>query len=108
MTFLYGAVASLGLIVAVLLVEAVVQAVAVPATQSAMARACPPGRIAAGQGLAGAMQQLGAALVALVAAPVYGAAGSAVVFGGAAVLLLAISGAAWWVGRPRAAINLLA
>ena len=42
LTFLYGSLASLGLILAVSLVEATAQAVAVPASQAAMAKATPP------------------------------------------------------------------
>ncbi len=99
LTVLYGSVASLGLIVAVSLIEAVAQAVAVPASQSAMARAAPEGSIAAGQGLAGAMQQLGAGLVALVAAPIYGVAGALVVFGGAAGVIVVIGAIAWVIDR---------
>jgi predicted MFS family arabinose efflux permease len=95
LTFLYGAVNALWLICAISLVEASFQAVAVPASQTAMAKASPAGSIAAGQGLAGALQQLGAGVMALVAAPVYGATGPGVVFGGAAVLILLIGGVAW-------------
>jgi predicted MFS family arabinose efflux permease len=97
LTFLYGAFRSLGLILIVALTEAVIQAVAVPASQAAMAKAAPPGSAAAGQGLAGALQQLGAGLMALLAAPVYGASGPLIVFGGAAVLLAAIGAVAWTI-----------
>ena len=99
LTFLYGSLESLGLILAVSLVEATAQAVAVPASQAAMAKATPPGRVAAGQGLAGALQQLGAGLVALAAAPLYGVTGPEVVFATAACLILLIGLAAWLVAR---------
>ena len=102
LTFLYGSLASLGLILAVSLVEATAQAVAVPASQAAMAKATPPGRVAAGQGLAGALQQLGAGLVALAAAPLYGATGPEVVFATAASLILLIGLAALARRPPRA------
>jgi predicted MFS family arabinose efflux permease len=103
MTMLYGSLRYLGLILVVAMAEAVVQAVAVPASQSAMAKAAPPGSAAAGQGLAGALQQFGAGVTALLAAPVYGAAGPAVVFGGAGVLLVAIGVVAWAIHARAAA-----
>jgi predicted MFS family arabinose efflux permease len=56
-------------IVSIAFVEAVIQAVAVPASQAAMASACPPERLGAGQGLAGAAGQAGAGIVALSAVP---------------------------------------
>jgi predicted MFS family arabinose efflux permease len=75
--------------------EAGVQAIAIPAAQAAMARACPTDRIAAGQGLAGAVQLAGAAGTALVAAPLYDAVGPEAVFGSVAVVigLLALTAA---------------
>lgn len=99
LTYLYGSLRSLGLILVVSLVEATVQAVAVPASQAAMAKATPEGRVAAGQGLAGALQQFGAGIVALAAAPVYGATGPEVVFGAAAALIVAIGLVAWLIDR---------
>ena len=99
LTYLYGSLESVVLIMVISLVEATAQAVAVPASQAAMAKATPDGNVAAGQGLAGALQQLGAGLMALVAAPVYGASGPAVVFGGAALLIVLIGGAAWVINR---------
>ena len=101
LTYLYGSLESVVLIMVISLVEATAQAVAVPASQAAMAQATPEGNVAAGQGLAGALQQLGAGLMALVAAPVYGASGPAVVFGGAGLLIVLIGGIAWSsTGRP--------
>jgi MFS family permease len=100
MTWAYGILALPWAIAAASIVEACVQAVTFPATQAAMARACPPGRLAAGQGLAGALQQLAAAAMALVAAPLYGATGSVVTFGVAAALVavigLGVAAAARW------------
>jgi predicted MFS family arabinose efflux permease len=82
-------------IVSFAIIEAVIQAVAVPASQAAMAQACPPERLAAGQGLAGAAGQLGAGLMALGAAPVYEATGSEALFIGAAALTLGLGAIAW-------------
>ena len=86
----YGLLSRPGFIAGIALVDAVFQAVAVPSAQAAMAKAAPPDRVAAGQGLAGASQQAIAAIVSLVAAPVYAAAGSSVVFGGAAIAMLVV------------------
>jgi predicted MFS family arabinose efflux permease len=91
-TAMYGQLHHPGAIATLALVEAGVQAVAIPAAQAAMARACPPDRIAAGQGLAGAVQAAGAAGMALLAAPLYEAFGPGVVFG-LAGLLVAVLGA---------------
>jgi len=102
LTYLYGSLESVVFIMVISLVEATAQAVAVPASQAAMAKATPDGNIAAGQGLAGALQQLGAGLMALAAAPVYGASGPDVVFGGAALLIVLIGGIAWVIDRTAA------
>ena len=99
LTYLYGGLSSLGLILVVALVEAAAQAVAAPASQAAMAQATPPGSVAAGQGLAGALQQLGAGMVALGAAPLYGATGPEAVFGAAAGLIAVFGLAAWLLAR---------
>jgi predicted MFS family arabinose efflux permease len=96
---LYGVITIPIVIVSVALVEAIVQAVAVPASQAAMAIACPPERLAAGQGLAGAAGQAGAGVVALVAAPVYESAGPGFLFAAAAVATLALGGVAWLVHK---------
>ncbi len=88
-------------IVSFAIIEAVIQAVAVPASQAAMAQACPPERLAAGQGLAGASGQLGAGLMALGAAPVYEAIGSGALFIGAAALTLGLGAIAWLLHSRR-------
>ena len=92
---LYGVFTIPVLIVSVAMIEAVIQAVAVPASQAAMAQACPPERLAAGQGLAGAAGQAGAGVVALLAAPVYESAGPTFLFIAAALTTLGIGGVAW-------------
>jgi predicted MFS family arabinose efflux permease len=90
LVMLYGLLDAPLALALVTTVEAIFQALAVPAAQAAMADAAPPGRAAAGQGLAGATQLAGAALSAFVAAPVYGRWGAEVVFTGAAVVLAVI------------------
>jgi predicted MFS family arabinose efflux permease len=96
MTAVYGVIRSPLVLAIIPMFEAVAQAATVPASQAAMAAACPPGRAAAGQGLAGAVQLAGAAAAALVAAPIYGRSGPMAVFGLAALVmgLLAIAAAA--------------
>jgi predicted MFS family arabinose efflux permease len=96
---LYGIFTIPILIVSTALVEAVIQAVAVPASQAAMAEACPPQRLAAGQGLAGAAGQAGAGVVALVAAPVYEGAGPTFLFSAAAFVTVGLGGVAWLLHR---------
>ena len=86
-------------IVSIAFVEAVIQAVAVPASQAAMASACPPERLAAGQGLAGAAGQAGAGIVALSAAPIYEGAGPTFLFSAAALVTLGLGGLAWVLYR---------
>jgi len=95
MTAAYGLLRVPLLIMLLALCEAVTQAVAVPAAQAAMASAAPHDRVAAGQGLAGATQLLGAGTMALVAAPLYDAAGPEVVFGLAGCLVAALGLVAW-------------
>jgi MFS family permease len=76
----YGVIHSAVILAVLPMAEAVIQAATVPAAQAAMADACPPGRAAAGQGLAGATQLAGAGAAALVAAPIYAHLGSVAVF----------------------------
>lgn len=68
--------------------EAVVSAVALPATQTVTANAAPPGRAASTQGLAGATSVLTMAVVALVSSALYGAYGPRTTF-----ISVAITGA---------------
>ncbi|HEX9258138.1 MAG TPA: MFS transporter [Acidimicrobiales bacterium] len=89
-TALYGLLRWPLVIVSVAIVESCIQALAVPAAQAAMAKATPPGRLAAGQGLAGATQLAGASAVAMGAAPLYAAAGPEVVFVTAGALIAVI------------------
>lgn len=95
----YGLLTVPMLIIAVGVIEGAVQAVAAPGGQLAVARAAPEGRAAAAQGLAGATQLLGAMTAALVAAPLYGAAGPEVVF-------LVVAGAVTVVGIAALVLHL--
>jgi len=90
MTVLYGLVPWPVLIAVIAVCEGVPQAVATPGVQAAMVKACHPDEVAAGQGLAGAMNQLGAGAAALVGPLVYGAFGSAAVFIGIAAVMAAV------------------
>ena len=92
---LYGVFRSIPVLVLLPMVEAVAQAATVPASQAAMAAACPPGRAAAGQGLATSAQLAGAALAALLAAPVYENQGPGILFAGTAAVVAALAAAAW-------------
>lgn len=91
-TAAYGILAWPIAITVVAVLEGIPQAVANPSVQSAMLRACRPDEVAAGQGLANAVNQVGAASAALAAPVVYQATGSAVVFVGVGVLMAAIFG----------------
>ena len=86
-TALYGVFRSVAILTVLPMVEAVAQAATVPASQAAMAAACPPGRGAAGQGLAGATQLAGAGAAALIAAPVYQDLGPGALFAGTAAVM---------------------
>jgi MFS family permease len=92
---LYGVFRSIPVLVLLPMVEAVAQAATVPASQAAMADACPPGRAAAGQGLATSAQLAGAALAALLAAPVYEVQGPGILFAATAAVVAALAAAAW-------------
>jgi MFS family permease len=86
-TSAYGIITIPVVITGVALLEGVGQAVANPAVQTAMLRACRPEEVAAGQGLANAVNQVGAAATALAAPVVYEATGSAVVFVGIGLVM---------------------
>jgi predicted MFS family arabinose efflux permease len=100
-TAAYGILAAPLVITAAALLEAVGNATAVPAAQTAMARSCPPSQLAAGQGLSGAVAMIGAGAAAAIAAPVYEALGSVWLFGGAAVLMAGLVVAARALDRRR-------
>jgi MFS family permease len=86
-TAIYGLLAAPVLITGLALIEAFGNSTAVPGAQTAMARSCPPDRLAAGQGLSGSISLLAAGAAAAIAAPVYEAVGSEVLFVGAAIVM---------------------
>ncbi len=98
-TAFYGLLAAPVAITALALVEAFGNATAVPGAQTAMARSCPPDRLAAGQGLSGSISLLAAGAAAGVAAPVYEAVGSEVLFVGAAIVMALLVVAAHLLDR---------
>lgn len=91
----YGFIA-VPIVIAVLSgVEGCIQALGVPAVQSAVARAAPEGRAAAAQGLAGAGNLAMGAVTAFSAGPIYGNLGPGWMFGiaasvGAVLTVLAV------------------
>jgi len=91
----YGVLDSYWIVALTAIVEAVIQAVASPSAQAAMAKACPPDRIGAGQGLAGAFGLSGGGLLASVAPAVYDRYGAGVLFTSVGVLVGAIAIAAF-------------
>jgi MFS family permease len=89
-TIAYGLLSVPILITAVGLLEALPQSVATPAVQTAMLRACRPEEVAAGQGLAHAVNQVGAGTAALLGPIVYEAAGATVLFSCVAAAMLGL------------------
>lgn len=73
----YGLFSSLPPVIALNVIEGVVQALAYPAAAAAIAHAAPTGRASAAQGLAGASGLLMAAVIAFISPTVYGAFGGA-------------------------------
>lgn len=76
----YGLLTNPWLVVSFGIVEGIVGALAIPAAQSMMTRAAPEGRASAAQGLSGAGDLLGGAIVALFAPAIYGSLGPAATF----------------------------
>lgn len=87
----YGVFAAPAVIIAVSVVEGVVQAATVPAAQATMASVAPPGRAAAAQGLSGASNLVGASLMAFASPWVYGEFGSEAAFISVAVVMVLVS-----------------
>lgn len=87
LTALYGVLVAPVLILILFALEGIVQALGVPAAQSAVAHAAPTGRASAAQGLAGSVNLLGAAVSAFLAPIAYEAWGAGPVFGGAAAIV---------------------
>lgn len=95
----YGWVGSVALAVLVALLHGFTDAFATPAGQSAVARSSPPGLVAAGQGLYGAVAAGMAALSGFGAAPLYGIGGSKVMWGVAGGCVAVLAMLAWHWGR---------
>ena len=93
LVFVYGLLSTPTLLIGFGVVEGVIGALSIPATQSLMATVAPKGRAAAAQALAGSGDLMAATLMSLVAPMLYGAYGPEVTFGFAATLM-AISGVA--------------
>jgi MFS family permease len=94
-TVAYGLIDPVWGLIGVGVGQAVVDVVVNPATQATVAVACPPDRLAAGQGLAGAVGQSFAGLASLVAGPLYGVGGAELVFSVIATAIAAFTFAAW-------------
>lgn len=87
LTLSYGLLAAPLLITAAGLMQSVPEAVGSPAVQTVMLRACRPDEVASGQGVAHAVNQVGAGSAALLGPIVYGAFGSELLFAGLAVTM---------------------
>lgn len=83
----YGLFASLPPVIALNVIEGVVQAITYPAAAAAVAVAAPIGRASAAQGLAGAAGLLMSMLIAFFSPSIYGAAGAAVAFGSVGLMM---------------------
>lgn len=88
LVLVYGFLSSPELLVGFAIVEGVIGALSIPATQSLMASVAPKGRAAAAQGLAGSGDLIAATLMSLVAPILYGAYGPETTFGVAAGLMV--------------------
>lgn len=99
----YGLMPNYWLVAVVAVAEAVVAAVANPSATAAMAAACPPSRIGAGQGLAAAFGLTGSGLLASATPWVYDRWGVDTLFVGLGVVVtaIAVSGFALDAGARR-------
>jgi MFS family permease len=96
----YGFLTVPVLITVLAVVEGVPQAIANPAVQAAMLDACEADEVAAGQGLAYSVNQVGAGGAALLGPLVYAASGPEVLFAGVGLLMGAVFAAGAWLSRP--------
>jgi MFS family permease len=87
----YGLFPSLPPVIALNVIEGIVQALTYPAAAAAVAIAAPAGRASAAQGLAGAAGLLMSMLIAFFSPSIYGAAGAAVAFGSVGLLMAALT-----------------
>jgi MFS family permease len=95
----YGFIGSVVVIIMVSLIESVGQALAGPGTAAAMARASGPVRAGAGQGLSRGIGFLGAGLTAFIAAPLYAAWGTRILFGATAAMMIVLVLIGWALAR---------
>lgn len=89
----YGFMPNYWLVALVAIVEAVVAAVANPSATAAMAAACPPSRVGAGQGLAAAFGLTGSGLLASAAPWVYDRWGPGALFAGVGAIVTTVAAA---------------
>jgi MFS family permease len=97
----YGFVTVPMAILALGVIEACFQAVAIPGAFAAVAEVFPDDWAATGQGWFSGAGTATAGTAAVLGAPAYGAHGPGVVFGGGALCSIALVGAAVFVGRGR-------
>jgi MFS family permease len=88
LVMLYGFLPSAFLLVSFSLVEGLIGALSIPATQSLMAQVAPHGRASAAQGLNGTGDLIAGSIMALVAPVIYGSHGPGATFTFAAVLMV--------------------
>lgn len=100
LTAAYGQFTSPWLPIMFGVVESCAQAAGAPAAQGLLARGAPPGRASAAQGVAGACNQLVAALVAIAATWGYGQVSAPVLFTIAGVCVLGLGATARVLARP--------
>jgi len=86
-------------LIALGVLEAVFNAMAIPNAYAAMARATSPSEQAAGQGLAGGAATIAIAAMTLFSGAIYGRTGQQGAFWSAAAVSALLLIAAWWVGR---------
>lgn len=96
----YGLFTSPWIPIMIGVVESCAQAGGAPAAQGLLARGAPPGRASAAQGVAGACNQLVAALVAIAATWGYGQVSAPVLFTIAGACVLALGTSARVLARP--------
>lgn len=94
---LYGLFDGIWILCVIAFVHSTVDAVTLPASRIAVARAAPPDLLATGQGLSGGVNSLVGGVAALAAPPIYEHWGAGAMWGAAAggIALLTILAAAW-------------
>ena len=105
LVLIYGILDSAWLLVGFAIVEGVIGALSIPATQSLMAQVAPKGRAAAAQGLNGSGDLMAGIIMSLIAPVLYGASdehGGIITFGFAAGLMVICGTAVALMLRPTA------